>query len=144
MTAPTHSPATNAMRQPMSRVLRVNNPPTMPLTPAMRPFASNSNTAASPMEIKTITELNGGGTTVTDTTQTLAETVPVQFKVLVSAAGVVTFQHDIAVPGTLAAPSAVGTLTFDTGDPVVPFFDFLNVAAAPDGVIIHSWEAGYQ
>ncbi len=102
------------------------------------------NTAADPMAVKTITELNGGGTTVTDTTQTLAEATAVQFRVLVSAGGVVTFQHDIAVPGTLAAPTAVGTMTFDAGDPVIPFVHFLNSANLADGVIIHSWEAGYQ
>lgn len=102
------------------------------------------NTAADPMAVKTITELNGGGTTVTDTTQTLAQATAVQFKVLVSAAGVVTFQHDIVTPGTLAAPTAVGTMTFDAGDPVIPFFHFLNSANLADGVIIHSWDAGYQ
>jgi len=102
------------------------------------------NTAADPMAVKTITELNGGGTTVTDTTQTLAQATAVQFKVLVSAAGVVTFQHDIVTPGTLAAPTAVGAFTFDTDDPVIPFFNFLNSANLADGVIIHSWDVGYQ
>jgi hypothetical protein len=102
------------------------------------------NTAADPMAIKTITEVNGAGTTVTDTTQTLTQGTAVQFKVLVSAAGVVTFQHDIVTPGTLAAPTAVGAFTFDVDDPVVPFFNFLNSANLADGVIIHSWDAGYQ
>jgi len=102
------------------------------------------STAADPMAVKTITELNGGGTTVTDTTQTLAQGTAVQFKVLVSAAGVVTFQHDIVTPGTLAAPTAAGTMTFDIDDPVIPFVHFLNSANLADGVIIHSWDAGYQ
>jgi hypothetical protein len=96
------------------------------------------------MAVKTITELNGGGTTVTDTTQTLAQGTVVQFKVLVSAAGVVTFQHDIVTPGTLAAPTAVGTLTFDDGDPVIPFLHFLNSANLVNGFTIRSWAAGYQ
>lgn len=102
------------------------------------------NTAADPMAVKTITEVNGAGTTVTDTTQTLAQATAVQFKVLVSAAGVVTYQHDIVTPGTLAAPVAAGAFTFDTDDPVIPFFNFLNSANLADAVIIHSWEAGYQ
>ncbi len=102
------------------------------------------NTAADPCALKTITELNGGGTTVTDTTQTFTQGTAVQFKTLVSAAGVVTFQHDIVTPGTLAAPTAVGAMTFDADDPVIPFVHFLNSANLADGVIIHSWDAGYQ
>lgn len=102
------------------------------------------NTAADPCALKLITELNGGGTTVTDTTQTFTQGTAVTVKVLVSAAGVVTYQHDIVTPGTLAAPTATAAFTFDIDDPLVPCFHFLNSANLADGVIIYSWEAGLQ
>lgn len=102
------------------------------------------NTAADPMAVKIITEKAGGGTTVTDTMQTLAQSTAVQFKVLVSAAGVVTYQHDIAVPGTLAAPTATAAITLTSTCPVIPFFHFLHDTAIADQVIIHKWDAGYQ
>ncbi len=101
------------------------------------------STAADPMAIKLLTGLNGTDTN-TDTTQTLTEATSVQFKVLVSATGVVTFQHDIAVPGTLAAPSATVAQTLDDGDPVIPFVRFLNVATPAASVIIQKWEANFQ
>jgi hypothetical protein len=101
------------------------------------------STAADPMALKLLTGLNGTDTN-TDTTETFVGTTAVQFKVLVSAAGVVTFQHDIVTPGTLAAPSATVALTLDNGDPMIPFVRFLNVAAFADSVVIHKWEAGPQ
>jgi hypothetical protein len=101
------------------------------------------STAADPMAVKLLTGL-GGTDTETDTTQTMVGTTAVQFKILVSAAGVVTFQHDIVTPGTLAAPTATVALTLDDGDPMIPFVRFLNVAAFATSVTIHSWDAGYQ
>jgi hypothetical protein len=101
------------------------------------------STAADPMAVKLLTGLNGTDTN-TDTTQTVAGATAVQFKILVSAAGVVTFQHDIALPGTLAAPTATVGLTLDNGDPVIPFARFLNNATFAENVIIHKWEAGFQ
>ena len=101
------------------------------------------STAADPMALKLLTGLNGTDTN-TDTTQTFAGTTAVQFKVLVSAAGVVTFQHDIVTPGTLAAPTVTVAQTLDNGDPMIPFVRFLNVAAFADSVVIHKWEAGFQ
>ena len=102
------------------------------------------NTGADPALIKTLTEVNSGGTTATSTTQTIADGIALTVEVKVSAAGVVTFRHDAAVPGTLKAPTAVGAFTFDNGDPVIPFFHFLNTAALGDTVTIQSWEVGYQ
>jgi hypothetical protein len=90
------------------------------------------------------TILNNGATTTTDTTDSVTDAVAVQFKILVSAAGVVTYQHDIASAGTLAAPTTVAAFTFDNGDPVIPFVRHLQDTALTDNVIIHSWEAGYQ
>ena len=101
------------------------------------------STAADPAALKLLTGLNGTDTE-TDTTDTFTEATAVQFKVLVSAAGVVTFQHDIATPGTLAAPTAIVALTLDNGDPVIPFVRFLNVAAFASSVVIQKWEANFQ
>lgn len=102
------------------------------------------STAADPMAIKVIDALNNNADNVTDTTNTVQDATAIQFKILVSAAGVVTYQHDAVTPGTLAAPTATLAYTFDNGDPVIPCFHFLNTAALADGVIIHSWEVGYQ
>ena len=102
-------------------------------------------TAATPGALKIQTALNNGATTVTDTTNTIASATELQIKVLVSAAGVVTYQHDAVTPGTLAAPTATAAFTFDDGDPVVPWFHFLNANAAQCGaMIVQHWEAGYQ
>lgn len=101
------------------------------------------NTGANPAAIKVLTGLNGTDA-VTDTTQTIADARSLTVEVKVSAGGVVTFRHDAAVEGRLAAPTAVGALTFDNGDPVIPFFHFLNAAGFGIAVTISSWEAGLQ
>ena len=102
-------------------------------------------TAATPGAIKIQTIDDNAATTVTDTTNTIASATALTVKVLVSAAGVVTYQHDAVTPGTLAAPTTTAAFTLDTGDPVVPFFHYLHANAAQAGAItIHSWEAGYQ
>jgi hypothetical protein len=91
------------------------------------------------------TILNNAATTVTDTTDTIVAATDTQFKILVSAAGVVTYQHDIAAAGTLAAPTAVAAFTFDDGDPVIPFVHMLQANAAQTGVFtINQWDVGYQ
>ena len=79
-----------------------------------------------------------------DTTDTVTDGLVVQYKVMVSGAGAVTYQHDIASQGTLAAPSAVAAFTFDDGTPLIPFARHLHDTALAGGVIIHSWEVGYQ
>jgi len=102
-------------------------------------------TVASPAAIQIQTIINNAGTVETDTTQTLASATDVEFAFYVSAAGVVTYQHDIAVSGTLAAPTVTAAYTFDDGDPVVPFFRYLQANAAQTGELnILKWEVGYQ
>jgi len=102
-------------------------------------------TAASPMDVYIQTINDGAATTETDTTNNLANATAVQFKILVDAAGAVTYQHDIAAPGTLAAPAATAAFSFDAGDPVIPFFRHLQVVAPGTGAIpILLWSAGYQ
>lgn len=101
------------------------------------------NTAANPGAIKVITEIDGGGATVTDTTQTLADATRIKVKVLVSAAGVVTYQVAQA-GGTLAAPTVTAAATITDGKAILPFFHYLNASDLVDSLFIHSWEAGYQ
>jgi hypothetical protein len=82
------------------------------------------------------TILNDGATTVTDTTNTVADGVAVTFGIHVSAAGVVTFTIDGA------APTATAAFTFDDGEVVVPFFFFLHHTDVAGNVIITDWEVG--
>lgn len=97
------------------------------------------NTAASPMAIKIETILNNAGTTTTDTTDTLADTVSVTFRINVSAAGVVTYLIDGV------APTATAAFTFDDGDPVIPYLHYLQANAAQTAAfVISNWEVGYQ
>lgn len=90
------------------------------------------------------TILNNGATTTTDTTDTLVDDTAYEFKILVAADGVVTYQHDIASSGTLAAPTAVAVFTFDDGDPVIPFVRFLHDTDLAGQIDIHIWDVGYQ
>lgn len=97
----------------------------------------NSTTSATNVVI--LSELNGGGQTATDTTDawggdTAAQTV----KVLVSAAGVVTFE----VGGSAA--SAAPAYTFDNGDVVMPFIHFLNGADVAGEVSLQNLKIGFQ
>lgn len=99
------------------------------------------NTAANPGDIKLISKINGSAPASypKDTTQNLASAAAITVKVLVSAAGVITY----TING--AAPTETAAATFDTGDPVIPVFHFLNnFESTATGVIIHSWKAGYQ
>lgn len=95
--------------------------------------------AASPGAINIETILNNGATTTTDTTDTIADATDLELTVLVSAAGVVTYLIDGVAPTVTAA------FTFDDGDPVIPFLDFLQATSAQTGAfLIKNWEVGYQ
>lgn len=108
-------------------------------------FGLGLNTAASPGAIKVRNELNGGGADNTDTTNTIASVTDLQVKILVSANGVATCQHDAVTPGTLAAPTSTKAFTFDDGDVLVPTFRFLHANAAQAGaILIKNWEVGLQ
>ncbi len=96
------------------------------------------NGTANPNTIKLATILNGGATTSTDTTDTWADAAEKTLKVLVSAAGVVTYQ----ING--AAPTVTAAFTFDTGDTVVPFIYFLHAADVAGAVELSEWTCGLQ
>lgn len=84
------------------------------------------------------TELNGAGTTITNTTDAWGgDGATNTLKVLVSAAGVVTY----TING--AAPSVTAAFTFDNGDVVVPFIRLMHSASATQ-VAITSLKVGYQ
>jgi hypothetical protein len=102
-------------------------------------------TAATPGVIEVIEELNGAAGASTDTTDTIASATVIEMKVMVSAAGVATCQHDALVPGTLAAPTVTSAFTFDDGDVVIPIFRFLHANAAQAGaILLKEFEAGLQ
>ena len=82
------------------------------------------------------------GATTTGQTP-LATGVALTLKTLVSATGVVTFQHDFVTPGTLAAPTSPVTYTMTDGAQVIPFIFFIAGAATGE-TAIRSIEVGYQ
>ena len=84
------------------------------------------------------TILNAGATTSTDTTDDWADAATHELKVLVSAAGVVTYQIDGMPPTTVAA------FTFDDAEVVVPFFYFLHASDVAGAIILKSFECGLQ
>lgn len=96
------------------------------------------NAATTATQIVTMTELNGGGQTITNTTDLWGgDGTTNTLTVLVSAAGVVTY----LVNGL--APTASAAYTFDTPDVVVPFIHLLH-SAAPSAVDLVSMRIGYQ
>jgi hypothetical protein len=75
-------------------------------------------------DVQIATRLNDGTAVFTDSTDATAADGNHRFKVTVSEAGVVTYEHigaAVMEGGTLAAPSTTAEFTFDTGDVVVPY-----------------------
>ncbi|NJK31139.1 MAG: hypothetical protein HC927_01300, partial [Deltaproteobacteria bacterium] len=95
-------------------------------------------TAADPMAIKLETINDNAATTTTDTTNTLQDATTTTWCVLVSAAGAVTYTIDGA------APTATAAFSFDDGDPVVPFLDYLQATALTGEIDLYRWETNYQ
>jgi hypothetical protein len=93
---------------------------------------------ANPNTIFITTQLNTGGAVSTNTTQTVADATRVQFKVSVSAAGVVTYQVNYAAPTVTAA------FTFDSGDVVIPFVRFTQAADLTTYTSCNLLECGFQ
>jgi hypothetical protein len=96
------------------------------------------NGTADPNTIKLATILNNAATTSTDTTDTWADAAEKTLKVLVSAAGAVTYQINGSAPTTVAA------FTFDAGEVVVPFIYFVNGGDVAGAVELSAWECGLQ
>jgi hypothetical protein len=94
------------------------------------------NVISGNINIETI--LNNDTTATTDTTDDWDDGEVHELKVLVSAAGVVTYQIDGAPPTTTAA------FTFDDDEYVTPFFFFMHATGAATGLIWKEFECGYQ
>jgi hypothetical protein len=93
---------------------------------------------ANPNTIFLTTEAAGGGNTNTDTTNTWADGAIKEFKVKVSAAGVVTYEINNA------APAAVAAFSFTAADVVIPSLFFLQAADLAGLVELIDWEVGLQ
>ncbi len=101
------------------------------------------NTSAADALIKTLTG-NDGTDTATSTTQTVADARAITFEVRVGATGIVSFLHDAATAGVMAAPTVLpATFTFDNGDPLVPFIRMINHTDLAGEVAIQTLEVGY-
>ena len=87
-------------------------------------------------DIKIETILNAGATVTTDTTDNWADAAKHTLRVIVSAAGVVTYLIDGVAPNTTAA------LTLDDADTVIPFFYLLNSTDLHGAINITKWECG--
>lgn len=96
-------------------------------------------TGTSATNIVLCTELNSGGQTLTNTTDAWGgDGATKTLKVLVSAAGVVTY----TINGV--APSVTAAFTFDSGDVVAPFIRIEHGAVAPGAVNLVSMKCGFQ
>lgn len=93
---------------------------------------------SNPNKIEIQTQLNTGGVTTTDTTQTVADGATTQFKISISSTGVVTYQVNYGAPTVTAA------FTFDTGDVVIPFIRFTEAADITTQAATNYLEIGYQ
>jgi hypothetical protein len=82
-------------------------------------------------------EINGAGTSPTDTTDTWADAATKVLEIRVSASGVVTY----LINGV--APTVTAAQTFDAGDPLVPFIHFINHTDVAALVTVNSFEVGY-
>ena len=81
-------------------------------------------------DVQIATALNDGSRTYTDSTDATAANNNHRFKISVTSAGVVTYQHigaQVMDAGTLAAPSSTAAFTFDDGDTVVPYLIIQSV-----------------
>lgn len=84
------------------------------------------------------TRLNSGAVTTTDTTDAWADGETHTLKILVSGAGVVTYEIDGA------APTATAAFTFDDTDVVMPFYYGLHGTTSPGAWNWVSCKAGLQ
>jgi hypothetical protein len=91
---------------------------------------------AANLEIET--QLNSGGVTTTDTTQTVADGAVTALTINVDSSGVVTYQINYAGPVVTAA------FTFDSGDVVIPFIRFEQAADITTQFSTNYLEIGYQ
>lgn len=80
--------------------------------------------------ISVSTNLNSAGESNTDTTDNWADGETHELGVYISAAGVATFTIDGV------APTVTASVTLDTGDVMIPFFEFLHDASGDTGALV--------
>ena len=90
------------------------------------------------------TILANAATVETSTGDTLLDATAHQFAIYVDEDGAVTYKHDIASAGTLAAPTTTAAVTLTNGIGFVPCFRFLQDTALVDTLTIQEWECGFQ
>lgn len=84
--------------------------------------------------VKAETILNDGTTSTSAALATVADGVDVTLRLVVKQSGVVEFYVD-GVKGDV-------NFTFDSGEVIVPFFQFLHATTSPGNIILSSWKAG--
>ena len=84
------------------------------------------------------TQLNTGGVVTTDTTQVAVDGATIQFKIKISATGVVTYEYNYQTPVVVAA------FQFDSADVVIPFIRFTEAADITTQASINYLECGFQ
>lgn len=93
---------------------------------------------SNPNKVELQTQLNTGGVTTTDTTDTVADGATIEFRINVSSSGVVTYEYNYQEPTVVAA------FTFDSGDIVIPFIRFTEAADITTQASINYLECGFQ
>lgn len=89
-------------------------------------------------KIQLQTQIGSGGVVTTDTTQTATDGATIQFKIKVSATGVVTYEYNYA------APTVVAAYTFTSGLVVIPFIRFTEAADITTQASCNYLEMGFQ
>lgn len=94
------------------------------------------------VDIQTI--LANAATVETATGDTLASATATQFAIYVDEDGAVTYKHDLATAGTLAAPTTTAAVTLTNGIQFIPFFRMLQDTGLVTDLTIQEWECGFQ
>ena len=93
---------------------------------------------SNPNKIQIQTQLNSGGVTTTDTTDTVADGATFQVQINVSSTGVVTYQFNYD------EPTVTALYQFDSGDVVIPFIRFTESADITTEAATNYVEVGFQ
>lgn len=89
-------------------------------------------------KIQTETQLNTGGVTTTDSTETASDGATIQLKVKVDANGAVTYEYNYEEPTVVAA------FSFDSGDVVIPFIRSVEAADITTQASCNFLQCGFQ
>jgi len=98
-------------------------------------------------DINIETELNGGGTTTTDTTDNWADAETKTLMVVCDSDGSISNDGTVGkcyyfIDGLKPTTEPAARFKFDSGEIVIPFFYFLHDATAPGAITFKLWESG--